>query len=158
MTTIAFNSPTLGNYDNNGESGEAKTLSKLFEEMRKSLNNNAEMVEKSIRLEKAYLEASELDWDGYGAVAADPRSYHMTKAFMNLLPQNLHNAEISVDPDGEISLEWFIAKNRLVSISIGGDGSLTYIGFLGRTRMKGVEYFDQEIPEAINSIFRRIIQ
>ena len=152
-----MNRPQFEYYSNPGESREAKFLNNIVSEIQADLSNNAGSLEKSIKLEGAYLEASSPGWDGHGAMAADPRSYHRAKEFLNLLPDFISAPEFSVDPDGEMSFEWFYSKSRLISISVGHDGSLTYIGFLGKVRMKGVEYLDEKIPNTINELFTRII-
>lgn len=158
MTAIVMDRPQREFYRNPGESSDAETLKRLFRDIYEQLFNNAGSVEKSVRLEKVYIESSMPDWDGYGAMAADPRSYHRAKEFLNLLPDSIPTPEFSVDPDGEISFEWFYSKSRLISISVGNDGSLTYIGFLGKVRMKGVEFLDEKIPVTINKLFARIIR
>ncbi len=157
MTAIAMSRPAQEFYNNPGESGEANILKRMFEDIYKQRFNNVGSVEKSVQLERVYIEASMPDWDGHGAIAANPRSYHRAKEFLNLLPDSIPAPEFSVDPDGEISFEWFFSKSRLISISIGGDGSLTYIGFLGKVRMKGVEFLDEKIPGTINELLARII-
>ena len=112
----------------------------------------------SAKLESVYREASTPDWDGHGALVAGSCSYHRAKEFLKLLPDTIPMPEFSVDPDGEVSFDWFYSKARLISISIGDDGSLTYIGFFGDARMKGVEHLDEKIPGSINELFARIIQ
>ena len=158
MTATAINRPQFGYYNNPGESWEAKILNKLSRSIQDHLSNNAGSVEKSVKLEGAYREASTPDWDGHGAMVANLHSYHRAKEFLNMLPDSIPAPEFSVDPDGEISFDWFYSKFRLISISIGDDGSLTYIGFLGNVLMKGVEYLDEKIPESINELFTRIIR
>lgn len=140
-----------------GVSLEARKLNGYFEVIRERLRDTARFGNKLIGLENAYVEASEPDWDGYGAVAADRDSYFRARELLGLLPDSMPVPEFSVDPDGEISIEWVLSKSRLVTISVGSDGTLTYIGFLGSARMKGAERFDQEIPRAVMAVLERII-
>lgn len=62
------------------------------------------------------------DWDGYGAKALNPKSKSAALRFAGLLPQMALEAEVCVDTDGEVYLEWRPRRGRYCSITISGDG------------------------------------
>jgi len=72
---------------------------------------------------RAYLDAQQDNWDGEGALAADPASLKYAIHFLDLLPSFILNPDASVDPDGEMNLEWYSGPQSVFSVSIGRDGN-----------------------------------
>lgn len=98
-------------------------------------------------LEAVYAERQEDNWDGYGASGIHYLTYEKAQEFINNLPSELGSPEIGAEPDGEIVLEWFRSSGRLLSLSLGLSGRLTYIYRNGATRMRGTFWFlDDEVP------------
>ena len=97
----------------------------------------------------AFREASEEGWDGYGAAPATPETLEYAARFLQTIPSNLPMPEISIEPDGEISFEWYDAPRWVYSVSIGPRGTLTYAGLFGRNKAHGVEQLVDEIPPTI---------
>jgi len=112
--------------------------------------------EKSIRsntlakeLDDIYRECSKANWDGYGAKRV-PRNLRRTvESFLNALPAEIPDPEISADPDGEISLDWCYDKDKMFSISIGRR-EMSYAFIDGDRRSRGIEIFKTDIPKSIN--------
>ena len=63
----------------------------------------------------------------------------------------------AMDPDGEVSLEWYRGPRRVFSISIGSNDELTYAGIFGASKARGVEPFSFEIPHAVLDNLRRLL-
>jgi hypothetical protein len=82
------------------------------------------------------------DWDGYGGLPANPLAVEAAADFIRALPQDMMQPEVAVDPDGQISLEWFGAKDRIFSISFSDRGRVAYAGIDGTDRWRGAEMFD----------------
>jgi len=101
------------------------------------------------------VEAATENWDEEGGEPADPMSYRYALLFVQNLPRWAPNPEASVDPDGEISLEWDWGQRWIFSVSIGRGGTLTYAGLFGVSKQHGVENFTDDIPEGILSGIRR---
>lgn len=144
-------------YFNPGVSREARDLNKLFGIVDSEIRKNAKFEELAIALEQAYSEANHAGWDGHDALPASPQSFELATNFIRCLPIDAEMPEVSVDPDGDISFEWFKSKSRLVILSFGKDRAITYVGFLGKTRNKGVETFDFSIPANIKNLFQSIL-
>ena len=100
-------------------------------------------------LDEAFLQATDANWDGEGAPAADLLGYAYARNFLALLPSSTPNPEAYVDPDGEICFEWYYGPRSVFSVSIGRDGTLTYAGLFGTSKNHGVEPFTDAIPNAI---------
>jgi len=113
--------------------------------------------ETRLALEEVYREASVDNWDGYGAKAVAPETYERARLFLNLIPTTAPPAEVSAEPDGEISFEWRRGPWRLFSVSVGPTSRLTYAGLFGRRRAHGTEFFVNELPEVITRNLRRLL-
>lgn len=105
--------------------------------------------EARLALDQAFLDASYEDWDCHGAKQAHPLSYYHARRFIAALPTTLPVPEFGVDPDGELSIEWYRAPRRVFSASVGRNGRLTYAGLFGRSESHGTEYSLDEIPDSI---------
>jgi len=104
----------------------------------------------------AYEETLKDDWDGYGAERVQKASVAQALDFLKLLPTTVPLPEISVDPDGEISLTWQREPRLVFSVSISKDGVLSYAGLFGRSKTHGVEDFIQTIPKTITDNLQRL--
>ena len=71
------------------------------------------------RLYELSAECAEADWDGYGAKAVSQRAVERSAHFIRRLPEGLPLPEISVEPDGEIALDWSPTQTQTFSVSIG---------------------------------------
>ena len=107
-------------------------------------------------LAKTAAECSVENWDGYGAKAIDGSSYLNAVCFSQLLPVNIPIPEIYVDPDGEVTFEWYTGPRQVFSISMGSSNELIYAGLFGANKTHGTEYLDDELPEMILDNIRRV--
>lgn len=156
MTALALSDYNNEFFSSPGISSDAKELKNNVISITDDLLKNARVNSKNADLEIVYREASKEDWDGHGAVAADTKSYLLAKTFLSQLPNNMPTPEIAIDPDGEISFEWYISDRKLVVLSIGGNGEINYVGVIGKNRQKGKEHYNQQIPKTILELFKRI--
>ena len=108
-------------------------------------------------LHSAYVEAVAGDWDGEGSAPASPLSLSQTAAFLLSLPPSTRSPEITVDPDGEFSLEWDYGRRAVFSVSVGRDGTLSYAGLFGVSKSHGVEPFTGIVPEIVTINIQRAI-
>jgi len=145
-------------YENPGISEAAKILKQANEHISESLQNSGTFLAEMLPLQNAYEEASEEGWDGYDAEKINYATYVNAQKFLSLLPAGIEAPEFTPESDGEISIEWQKSSKRIFSVSVGQDGRLTYVGFYGKSRAKGVEYLDDEIPQNILSNIKRILQ
>lgn len=101
-------------------------------------------------------EAMAPNWDGYGGRPASWSAVYITQAFLKLLPTAFPTPEFSIDPDGEVSMDWIRSRNHMLSVSIGGDGTITYAGRFGVARQSGSEVFIDELPANLLTCLRRL--
>lgn len=122
-------------------------VKELFEDCSQSVIINAN--ESIQELYNLLEECSTKNWDGYGAQPIDPDSFNEAERFIRALPTTISKPEVAVDPDGEISLEWYFEPRKVFSVSIGKRNEIKYAGLYGLNKTYGREYFDNEIPKAI---------
>jgi hypothetical protein len=143
-----------------GISDDARELRSRFLEILESLSLSVALGDRFrvlAELNSAYREASQENWDGYGAQKAQAASMKYAKDFLFALPSIVPQPEVSIDPDGEISFTWQRAPRLVFSVSISKDGVLSYAGLFGRNKKAhGTEDFIQTIPKAITDNLERL--
>jgi hypothetical protein len=148
-------------YTSVGLSSEAGTVATMFSDLAsdtmESLYLGKAKSDAIEALDTAFCEACQPGWDGYEAAPACYDSYLKAKKLIKALPANIPAPEVAVDPDGEISLEWFRTPSRAFSVSIGSEDSLTYAGIFGSARARGIETLNFEIPRVVLDNLRRLL-
>ena len=94
-------------------------------------------------------EAGHANWDGYGAEPVDRESLAFAKRVAQMLPMNLPEPEVGVDPDGEVSFDWEWGKRQRLSFSVGPTGTLRYAAIVGGSETHGSEPWRDGIPKSI---------
>lgn len=107
-------------------------------------------------LENVCSEASEPNWDGYGAPPVSYLTYSVAKAFLETLPHIPIDPDIAIDPDGEVSFAWHKAPRQLFTVSVGRTGRLSYAGIFGDVNTYGTEYFNDQVPSPITTGLARL--
>jgi len=135
--------------------------SKYSENLTNSLNNirsefiadsyafGFSLIESLRELNEFALDAAYDNWDGYGAQRINKESYNKAKQFLTALPIDSSPPEISVDPDGEVSFDWFKRKGNTLSISISKDDEIAFAFRDGPSKNYGKEYYSDVIPKTI---------
>jgi hypothetical protein len=98
------------------------------------------------------------NWDGYEAEAVPRDVILQAFRFSRSLPSYLAPPEILPETDGEIEFEWYGGKQRLVSVSVGEAGTLTYVARFGSAgKMYGTESFQTKVPPIILTAIQRVM-
>jgi hypothetical protein len=164
MSTSALVHPHLGSLVTAGSPGvgpDHQRLVTLLQNTVERLLDNVSlgkpMQDTERQLYQVLDECSRSNWDGHGAQPVLFDSYEKAKRFVRSLPFGIPVPEVSAEPDGEITLEWFAAPTRVFSVSVGADNELNYAGLFGASRTYGTEVFHDEIPEVILSHIKRVV-
>ena len=143
----------LGFFRGTGMSKEAIAVQAHVKDAITHLSNNqsigARLQEGYRLLEEVAEEHDEPNWDGYGALPINIASLRKAYEFIQILPLSLPLPDIEVDPDGEVSFDWYDDSGGVFSVSLGESGRLTFAGAFGRKEVHGVDHFDDEIPMPI---------
>jgi hypothetical protein len=108
-------------------------------------------------LAEAYTAAQAEDWDGAGSKRVEPNTYVYADMFLRLLPSSASLPEITADRDGEILFEWDGGRRQVFSVSVGRDGTLTFAGLFGHTKIHGTEYLRENLPSVISDCLERLV-
>ena len=161
MTTtcipLQYNNPFFLPTDR-GVSDDVQALNLFVEEMFEDCSQSV-IISANESMQELYNlleECSTENWDGYGAQPIDPDSFSEAERFIRALPTTISKPEVAVDPDGEISLEWYFEPRKVFSVSIGKRNEIKYAGLYGLNKTYGREYFDNEIPKAIFDNINRL--
>ncbi len=144
-----------------GVSQEAKALRKQVEEASERVLETEALGDPRRKalsvLDDVHAECSTDNWDGYEARCVTSATKDQAGVFIRLLPASIPPPEISAEPDGEIAIEWHRGRSRALSVSVGENDELTYAGLFGRSRAHGTEVLDDELPETIAALLRRLL-
>ena len=143
-------------------SREADFLRELFDLVTENVSHSLALdklrSEAGARLDRVWVDASADNWDGYGATALSPAAYGHARTFLESLPTTVPVPDVVPEPDGEIAFEWEYGAWRLLSVSIGPTGVLSYAALYGRTsKVHGTEKFVDRMPEAIAACLDRLM-
>ena len=95
-------------------------------------------------------------WDGYGAVPANPDSASRAEAVVAPLLPTLGLPHYSFDPEGDALMEWYLAPDRVLDMSVGSNGEIRYAATIGGARQTGIEQFSDGLPSGILQMARRL--
>ncbi|MDE3068089.1 MAG: hypothetical protein KGJ60_11135 [Verrucomicrobiota bacterium] len=101
-------------------------------------------------------ECKSANWDGQGAAAVSDESYRAAYKFLEALPLGAVAPSAGVEPDGEMTLEWYHSPRRTLSISFSKNGELHYAALIGASKVYGTEPFFGEVPQIITGLVSRV--
>jgi hypothetical protein len=142
------------------EGREAQTVSCVFNEVRGNFLATQYLggpMRKTVaELVDTFLDCYHENWDGYDALPVNPRAFQNAGRFLDALNGLWPQPSVGVDPDGEMSLEWYRGPRLRFSISIGPDATISYAGMFGSNTVHGTETFFDEVPTGILQNLRRL--
>lgn len=110
-------------------------------------------------LEQLSVECAEEDWDGYGAEPVNMVALSRARAFIRSLPERYPLPELSVEPDGAVSLDWMPSSNRTLSVSLSESGRIPYAWVDGTDCGHAVaRIVDEPVPTRILTEIERICE
>lgn len=121
--------------------------------------SNAYGVEAPVAVDKlvqVYEECKTPNWDGYGACRASAESLLIARQLLRALPLGTATPDFGVDPDGDLTLEWYQSVRRTLSVSVSSSGDLHYAAVLGARTTYGKEPFYREVPKRILDLIAEV--
>lgn len=139
-----------------GVSRDAAYIDEGVHQLTSSQTDRVTVVSRRIEMLKSLVEAireaTDDDWDGYGAEGFSPESVTYADQLVRListLPSHLSLPSIAVEPDGEVALTWQTAADRIFSVSVGNYGRLAYSGRVGAREVEGSVFLVGKLPAAV---------
>jgi hypothetical protein len=143
-----------------GASGAARYVAEEFAKGRDQLQNSYSLglTSKGVFDDLCTIaeECSSADWDGYGAEPVVQDTYQWAYRFLEALPLGIPAPTIGAEPDGDITVEWYRAPHRTLSVSITPEGDLHYAALIGVSKAYGTEPFFGDIPALILDLLGRV--
>ena len=144
-----------------GFSGDSESLRASLE---KALNHFLAANVLGERLRAAFENLDEIiescsheNWDSYGAKIISDSAYREARRFIQLLPSTIPQPNISPEPSGGITLEWYKDLNHVFYVILSGTGVVTYAGLYGVDNQdSGTVYFGDSLPTSIIDKIRSI--
>ena len=125
-----------------------RRLSAVREDFAKTVEGS-EKVEALRALQQSVRDALVPNWDGYDANAVSAATYSWAYKFLMALPGVIPMPEVAVNPNGDISFEWYRDAQHVLSVSIDERGLLYYSGLFGPKSTYGTDQFAEELPDEI---------
>jgi hypothetical protein len=100
------------------------------------------------------------NWDGMKSLAANRRAVRQANRFLSMLPPSAFRSivpEVTVDPDGEIAIEWYVSPSQLFSVSIGANGRLAWAGIIDGEEVPGHAMMKQRIPQELLDYINQLV-
>lgn len=110
------------------------------------------------QLDEVFKECSTAGWDGEEAKPISGEVLGYAKIFLNSFPLGIEAPEISAEPDGAITLEWYRSPSRVLSISINPDGWIYYAAIIGASRRHGADFSLIGISDDLVNLISQIIK
>jgi len=102
-------------------------------------------------------EGNSNEWVADGNEQIQASTIMFAKLFVESLPTSFQSPTIEPEPDGDISIEWYKEKRRLLSASICSVGSIEWAALLGSEDPRGTINFTGKAPETIVFHLSRIL-
>ncbi len=142
-----------------GVSEEAEFLrQERMEDLRRSL----EVVSPGLKaiqdeLIGVWQECSRPGWDGYEARPLGEAALSEAFQFIQGLPWEFMPHTVSGEPGGGVNLEWYRSPNWLLDVVLAGEGKIYFSALFGERRLRGVEPLQEELPENLQNLIRRVL-
>lgn len=91
------------------------------------------------------------NWDDEGARPLTNALRLTVDKFLNELPPDVADPEISPEADGDLLLEWCYGPTEVLSLCIGENHRLSYACIIGDEEFDGKGRFRNEVPERIRT-------
>lgn len=131
-------------------------LKESIEHFRKPISIGDPLENALSSLREVREECSVSDWDGYGAFPMTEDAFNEVRELIKLFPSSIPMPEISADPTGAISLEWYRERRLTFVVSLSGEKRLDYAGLFGSNKSYGSEYFGYTLPVVVLENLRRL--
>lgn len=76
-------------------------------------------------------------WDGFDADPVTKNHLEAAIHVVNRLPVDVTTPTVGAEPDGQITLEWYVNPKQLLSVSVDPIGELHYAGMIGDDQIHG---------------------
>ena len=92
----------------------------------------------AVALEELPRKYAKGNWNGYGEQPLNDNSYRCAKEFAAQLPAAFRKADVGIDADGEVTIEWYRSKDCQSSLTFAASGNVYCIVRSGGDRITAI--------------------
>lgn len=96
-----------------------------------------------------FLQCSQAAREGEDSEAVDRGTLLLAKQLVESLPRAYRTPVISGDPDGHVSLEWYVYPRRILTVSVNPNGTLHWAALIGTEDPRGSCRFYGDAPKTL---------
>lgn len=96
------------------------------------------------------------NWDGYDAFPIQEKTFKNARDVIDALPLGCPLPSFGAEPDGHITLEWYLHPRWILSVSVSPEGYLYYAALFGDNSIKGTDTFLGDISETLLILIKRV--
>ena len=108
-------------------------------------------------LADALIEGTSAEWLADENQEVQASTIMLAKCFLESLPAGFQNPSIAPEPDGDISIEWYREKRRVLTASINAIGTIEWAALFGSEDPRGTVQFSGRTPDTILFHLTRIL-
>ena len=101
-------------------------------------------------------ECSKFGWDGFGALPVSHETYLSAYRLLESLPANIPSPSIGAEPDGHVTMEWYLSPRRTLSISLSPEGEIHYAALNGASKAYGSEPATGQLPNRLLDLVKQV--
>lgn len=116
-----------------------------------SITGRAEVIE---RINEVADERMEDAHRGYATAIVHPYTRGWARTFLLRLPRWVEDPDVGVDPNGDLTFEWYAGPDHILSISLAPNGSIVYAYANGLRRENGCDDLSHAIPANLIELLR----
>lgn len=105
---------------------------------------------------KVWEESSAENWDGHGALAVSRATLGHAGRLIDSLPLGTPLPSVGVEPDGQVTLEWYRDPKWTLSVSVSSEGRLFYSALFDSDDPRGSSRFVDQVPRTILDFIKRV--
>lgn len=137
-------------------SPEASVIARVLRESGAHLTNSATFSKDHAysALHDVWTETRKAGWDGADAAGIEQVTYQNARRFIEALPLGYPLPSAGAEPDGHLTLEWYLEPKWTLSVSISPEGTVHYAALFGNEDPRGSCQFFGEIPETVLFLIR----
>ena len=102
-------------------------------------------------------ECSTVGWDGFGALPVSHETYLSAYRLLESLPANIPSPSIGAEPDGHVTMEWYLSPRRTLSISLSPEGEIHYAALNGASKAYGSEPCTGQLPNRLLDLVKQVV-
>ncbi len=95
-------------------------------------------------------------WNGEGALALAPETVDIAQKLIDEFPSLVGKPNVNATPHGEVDFDWVIARNVMLTVSVGPSKEIAFAGLFPGARLNGCEPWEGTLPQSVNYCFERL--